>query len=120
MGIRVIIADDQPEVRSALRLLLEENPEISVVSEVENARELLAEMATPGPDLLLLDWELPGSRPEKLMASLSLQSPQTSIIALSSHPQMKKTALAAGVKDFICKSEPPEKLLSLLEKFIPE
>jgi len=58
--MRVFIADDQPNVRSALRLLLEQDPGVSVVGEAAEAEGLLAGVRATRPDLLLSDWELPG------------------------------------------------------------
>jgi DNA-binding NarL/FixJ family response regulator len=115
-GMRVIVADDQPEVRSALRLLLEEKPGLMVVAEASNSRELLSQVQSQLPELILLDWELPGGRNVELVTALHALDPYISVIALSSHPQMRKPALAAGARDFVCKSEPPEKLLAALNK----
>lgn len=113
--MRVILADDQPEVCSALRLLLEEKPGINVLSEVGNTYELLRQVQASCPDLILLDWELPGASSKELVPLLHTLCPHLEIIALSSHPQMKPAALKAGVRHFICKSEPPEQLLTALE-----
>jgi DNA-binding NarL/FixJ family response regulator len=113
--MRVIVADDQPEVRSALRLILEERPGISVMGEASNASELLQQVRTNCPDLVLLDWELPGANPKALVITLQTLCPTLSVVALSSRPQMKQIALEAGVKNFVCKSEPPEQLLTALD-----
>jgi DNA-binding NarL/FixJ family response regulator len=114
--MRVIVADDQPEVRSALRLLLEEKPGIDVIAEVRNSKELLRQVKLESPELVLLDWELPGAKPEELISSLHSLSPVLSVVALSSRPQMRQAALDAGARDFVCKSEPPERLMATLDK----
>ena len=55
--MRVLIADDEPRVRSALRLLLRQHPDITVAGEADNV-ELALELATKQrPDLVLLDWD---------------------------------------------------------------
>jgi DNA-binding NarL/FixJ family response regulator len=115
--MRVIVADDQIEVRSALRLLLEEKPGIEVIAEVKSSKELLRVVKAESPELVLLDWELPGAPPEELVTDLLSLSPSLSVVALSSHPQMRQSALAAGAGDFVCKAEPPETLLTILEKY---
>ena len=112
--MRVIIADDQPEVRSALRLLLEEKPGVKVIEEASSSCELLRKARETCPELVLLDWELPGTLPVELISILQAQCPRLAIIALSSRPQMRKAALESGVRDFICKSDPPEDLLTAL------
>jgi DNA-binding NarL/FixJ family response regulator len=118
--MRVIVADHHPEVRSALRLLLEERPGIKVISEVNKSDDLLAIMSSAKPDLVLLDWELPGTNLEKIVPLIHSLWPTPAIIVLSCLPQARDAALAAGATDFIYKSEPPEKLLDVLNEFISE
>lgn len=60
MMMRILLADDQPRVRFALRVLLERRPGFEVAGEAVNAEGLLAQMETTCPDLVLLGWELPG------------------------------------------------------------
>ena len=71
--MRVLIADDQPQVRSALRLLLRQDPAMVVVGEAGDAEEALKLAATRTPDLVLLDWELPGQRNGTTLAGLPAQ-----------------------------------------------
>jgi DNA-binding NarL/FixJ family response regulator len=115
LRMRAIIADDQPEVRSALRLLLAEKAGIQVVADASTSADLLEQVHSACPDLLLLDWELPDTRPGDLVQQLRKLCPLLVIVALSSHPQMKNQALQTGVRYFICKSEPPEQLLAVLD-----
>ena len=113
--MHIIVADDQPDVRSALKLLLEEKPTISNISEAGNSYELLWQIKTGCPDLVLLDWELPGTKPEHLLSVLRNLCPHISVIAFSSTPQTRQIAISCGANEFICKSDPPEKLLTALD-----
>ncbi len=115
MRMRVIVADDQPDVRSALRLLLEEKPGVSVVGEASTAADLLTQVKSVSPDLVLLDWELPGTIPADLVSLIHAASSTPSIIVLSSRPQMRRVALSAGAQEFVCKSDPPEYLMLALD-----
>ena len=111
--MRVLLADDQPQVCSALRLLLEQDPEMNVVGEAAKAEDLLAQVGATRPDLLLLDWELPGLQPTNpLLPALRALCPRLSVIALSGRPEMCRAALAAGADAFVSKGDPPERLLS--------
>jgi PleD family two-component response regulator len=56
-GMRVLVADDQATVRSALRRLLQEQPGFHVVAEVIRGEKLLDQAAATEPALVLLDWE---------------------------------------------------------------
>ena len=124
--MRILLADDQAQVRSALRLLLEQEPELSVVGEVAEATSLLVQVQAIQPDLVLLDWELPGlgarrrsafpSRspgPHLLSILHSLGHPPK-VIALSGCPEAGEEALAAGADAFVSKGDPPERLLTTL------
>lgn len=109
--MRVVIADDQPRVRSAIRLLLEQQLEANVVEEVANAQELLDNVRNCCPNTLFLDWELPDRTPKKLLATLHTLCPNLFTIVLDSKPQTRQVALEAGANDFVSKNDPPERLL---------
>ena len=110
--MRVLLADDQSKVRSALRLLLEQEPELSGVSEATDADELLAQVGTVCPDIVLLDWELPGLPRHDLLSTLRARCPHLKVIALSGRPEARQAALAVGADAFVSKGEPPERLLA--------
>jgi DNA-binding NarL/FixJ family response regulator len=112
--MRILLADDQATVRSALQLLLEENPELDVVGEATEAGELLAQAKMACPDLVLLDWELPGLQTADLLPALRQHLPRLVVIALSGRPEARRSALAAGVDAFVSKGDPPERLLATL------
>ncbi len=101
-------------MRSALRLLLEQQPGLSVVGEAANAGELQAMVETIRPDLILLDWELPGAPAAELLPILRSCHPRLRIIALSGRPEARKAALAAGANAFVSKGDPPERLLAVV------
>jgi len=113
--MHILSADDQPTVRSAIRLLLEQQPEANVVEEVANAQELLKHVGNRCPDVLLLDWKLPGLTPEKLLATLHTYCPALFTIVLDSKPQTRQLALEAGANEFVSKNDPPERLLAAIE-----
>ena len=110
--MRVLLADDQSKVRSALRLLLEQEPEVSVMGEAADAWELLALIETMCPDLVLLDWELPGLQEADLLPLLRARCAHLQVIALSGRPEACQAALAAHADAFVSKGNPPERLLA--------
>ncbi len=118
--MRVLLADDQVWLRSAMRLLLEEEPSIEIVGEVSEVASLLKRTQVIHPDLILLDWELPElktlSAHKMLIKMLRDSDPMVRIIALSGHPEASRSALAAGVDSFVSKTEPPEHLLEALNQ----
>ena len=109
--VHVLLAEDQPRVRRALRALLELEPRVQSVREAVEAEALLAQMETATPDLVFLDWELPGL--VKGMAKrLRRRYPNVVWVALSAMPDADLAALAAGMDVFISKTDPPDRLLS--------
>ena len=115
--MRVLLADNQPSVRLALRLLLEQEQDSVLADEAGNCDELLEQTAAGCPDLVLLDWQLSGLR-NKAVLLLALRSlrPGISIIALDVHPQTRQVALSAGADEFVCKRNPPEHLLEAINR----
>ena len=113
--MKILLADDQELLRSALRLWLEQQPYIRVVEEAAELSSLLAKIELALPDILLLDWELPGlslkNSGYQLLHTLRRGFPQMRVIALSSHPESKRSALDAGVDAFVSKTAPPDYLL---------
>jgi DNA-binding NarL/FixJ family response regulator len=111
--MKIIVADDQAAVRSALRLLLEQEARLACCIEAESAAEVLDLVKTPS-DLLLLDWELPGLDMAELLPALRAAQPDMQIIALSGRPEARREAAALGVSTFVSKSDPPECVLAAI------
>ncbi len=120
--MRVILADHRREIRSALRLLLEQQTDAwDILGEAADLYELAACLKKACPDVLLLDWELPGlcadrwnpnpDRPAGMLIRLREICPQMRIVALSSQPEECTLALRAGADEIVCKTDPPEQLL---------
>ena len=121
--MRILIADDQPQVRSALRLLLGHEPGVTVVGEADDAERTLELAARQRPDLVLLDWELPGlpaagpstNGGQHLLLALRACCPGMKVVALSGRPEARQPALDAGADVFVSKGDPPERLLAAME-----
>ena len=115
MGVRhmrVLLADDQSKVRSALRLVLEQQPGVSILGEAVDVTGLLDWVKAACPDVVLLDWELPGLGVARLLPALRELCPGLAVIALSVRPEARRAALDAGVDAFVSKGDPPERLLA--------
>jgi DNA-binding NarL/FixJ family response regulator len=113
--MRVLLADNRQEVRSALRLRLEEEPDFIIVGEVTKAGEILEQARSTCADVILIDCELIGPKASEVVPALHALCPQILIITLCSHPEMKQAALAAGADAFISKWDSPESLLTTIK-----
>jgi DNA-binding NarL/FixJ family response regulator len=87
-----------------------------VVSEAEDCQELLAQAETVCPDLVLIDWDLPGMATVDLLPTLQTICPGLYVIALSGRPEAEQSALAAGALAFVSKAGPPEPLLAAIQR----
>ena len=118
--MQILVADNQPQVRFGLCVLLEHQPQIQVVGEAANARDLLVHSKAACPDLILLDWRLPKMRPADLIARLHETCPHVMVIVLSGRPETRQAALDAGADGFVGKYELPERLLAAVRQCCPE
>ena len=113
--MRILLADDQPNVRFAMRVLLQRQPGVKVTGEAVDAQDLLARIEVTCPDVVLLDWELPGLEGVELVLRLRAVCPELSIVALSGRPEARQHAQAVGVDAFVSKVDPPERLLAAID-----
>ena len=114
--MRILLADDQSEVRLALRILLGQESGLEIVEEVGELNSLLIKAKESQPDLVLLDWELSNLRVSDLIPVFRCLFPNLRIIAMSGRPEASKSAIAAGVDAFVSKGENSEKLLEAIYK----
>ena len=112
---RILLADDNHNLRSALRLLLETRFEFQLVTEARDMEHVLAQVEDTQPDCLVLDWELPGRPTRERVPVLRTLVPGLKVIAISARPESKQAALSEGADAFICQTEPPVKILEVIE-----
>lgn len=121
--MRILLADANPKVRAALRLVLDNLACVAETSDSTDAVNLIAQITSHCPDIVLLDVDLPGvqlPRPAEipslaeLMRTLRLLCPALKIIALGSSPSARQICLRAGAVAYFCKSDPPDELLAVL------
>lgn len=104
--IRVFLVDDHQLVRSCLRLLLSEQPDLDIVGEAGNGLELLAQLAATPADVVVLDVNMPGMDGPETARQLRAHHPQVRILALS---MLDKESyifqmLDAGANGYVLKS----------------
>lgn len=112
--MRVLLADNDADVRAALRLLLTHDLEMQVVAEVADASDLRTQAQVTRADLLLLDGALLGARASDVIANLRTLSPCPRIVVLSAHPEARTQALAFGADAFVSKADEPAQLVTTL------
>jgi two-component system response regulator DesR len=104
--IRLLLADDEHLIRSALAALLEREGDLRVVAEAASGDEALALAREHRPDVALLDLQMPGPDGILVAEALRKELPSCASVILTSHgrPGHLKRALAAGARGFLPKT----------------
>ncbi len=113
---RILLADDNPGLRSALRLLLETRLEFELIVEARDMEHVLAQVEDSLPDCVILDWELPGRPTRERVSVLRTLVPHLKVIIFSARPESKEEALAEGAAAFISKNELPSVILDKIQE----
>jgi two-component system response regulator NreC len=112
-SITVVLADDHAVVRSALRLMLESEPDIAVVAEAGDADSATRYVNGHRPAVLILDINMPGGSGLAAIPEIRDQSPETQIVVLTMQDEtaFAREALQAGVLGYILKEAASEELV---------
>ncbi|MDN5700308.1 MAG: response regulator transcription factor [Kocuria sp.] len=113
--ITIVLADDEHLIRGALAALLDLEDDFTVVAEVDNGTDALDAAKEHHPTVCVLDLEMPPTDGVDT-ASKILSAIDTHIVMVTRHarPGVLRRALAAGVKGFVPKSTPSEKLAEVI------
>jgi DNA-binding NarL/FixJ family response regulator len=113
---RFLLADDNPDLRSALRLMLETRLNAPLVLEADDHAHLIDQSMAHQPECLILDWELPGFDDHSCLTALRDLLPELKIIVTSAWPEAAEAAAAARVDAFVSKTDPPSEILKVIRR----
>ena len=115
--IRVLIADDEGMIRSALAALLRLEGDIDVIAECSDGEQAVSEAERLQPDICLLDLEMPGldgvEVAERLRRTVSARCV---IVTRHARPGVLRRALAAGVAGFLPKSRDAAEVAAVIRQ----
>jgi len=113
---RVLIADDHAVVRAGLRILIENQLDMEVVGEADDATAAVAQVRTLKPDIVMLDITMGGGGGLKAQEQIAKAAPQTKVLVLSMHsdPAYVRTAMSAGAAGYVSKKTAHTELLKAL------
>ncbi|NUP32033.1 MAG: response regulator transcription factor [Streptomycetaceae bacterium] len=114
--VTVLIADDQPLVRTGLSLILRSDPSVEVVGEAADGVEAVDAAGRLRPDVVLMDIRMPVMDGVRATAELAAAHPECRVLALSTFDmdEYVVAALRAGASGFLPKDVSPEDLLAAL------
>lgn len=116
--IRVLLAEDQGMMRSALALLLALEDDIEVVGQVDNGTTAVDRALELTPDVAVLDIEMPGRSGLEVAADLRERLPACKVLIVTtfSRPGYLRRAMEAGARGFLAKDGPVEELAVAIRK----
>ncbi len=103
--IRILLADDHTVMRRGLRLLLEGQPDFSVVAEAADGREAVLQAEAAQPDVAVIDIAMPNLSGIEAAQRINAALPHTAVVILSMHSDEGYVlrALKAGAKGYLLK-----------------
>ena len=105
--VRILVADDNPAVRRYLRGLLEQQVDWLVCDEVSNGQEAVERVQQAKPDLIVLDFQMPGMNGLDAARRIADLSPKTPILMVTIHlsKQLSEEARKVGIRGACAKTD---------------
>ncbi len=115
--IKLVIADDHEIYRDGLKIMLRKQPDIEVIGEASNGRELVALMQYAKPDIILTDIVMPVMDGIDATRQLRQQYPSINIIALSMFDQdnLIIEMLESGAKGYLLKNADKTEIIEAIK-----
>ena len=116
--VRVLIVDDHAVVRSGIRLLLAQEPDIEPVGEAGTGREAVFEARTLKPDVILMDVVMPDQTGLEVLPTLLHEQPDAKVLLLSMQddPRYVREAFAAGASGYVLKEAADAELVAAVRE----
>jgi len=116
----IALADDHQVVRNGLRVLLEAEPDFSVVGEAGDGLEAVRLVERLQPDVLVLDLMMPGLNGLEVARQVSQRSPQTRVVILSMYDNEAYVleALRAGAAAYVPKESTSAELVRAIREAV--
>jgi two-component system response regulator DesR len=118
--IRILLAEDQGMMRSALAVLLRLEPDLDIVAEVGSGDDVVPAAMTARPDVALLDIEMPGRSGLAAAAALRVAVPDCRVLILTTfgRPGYLRRAMEAGASGFLVKDGPVTELAAAIRRVL--
>jgi two-component system, NarL family, response regulator DesR len=118
MNVRVLLAEDQAMVRGAIAALLALEEDIEIVAEAARGDEVIALALESGPNVALLDVEMPGGDGLEAAAALREKLPSCRVIILTTFGRAGylKRAMENGAAGFLLKDAPSSELAKAIHR----
>jgi DNA-binding NarL/FixJ family response regulator len=119
---QILLADDNQVILQLLRRLIESHAGWQVCGEASDGQQALAKAMELKPDLMVLDFAMPGLNGLQVAAEISRACPALPIILHTIHdfPEMISEAKKVGIREVVSKTDASARLLDVMEKILQE
>jgi DNA-binding NarL/FixJ family response regulator len=116
LRLRVLLADDHVTVRHGLKLLIDSQPDMTVISEASDGIAAMKNAITLKPDVIVMDISMPGMNGLAATRALKQKQPKLAIVTLTRHGDdaYVQELLRAGVSGYVLKQSAPAELLQAI------
>jgi two-component system, NarL family, response regulator len=114
--IRILVADDHPIVRQGLVAILNDQPDMSVVAEVDNGQQAIAQFRRCQPDVAIVDLQMPQMGGVEAIKTIRAEFPEAAVIMFSIYETDEDIyqGLRAGAKAYLLKDTPCQEILEVI------
>jgi DNA-binding NarL/FixJ family response regulator len=118
MAIRIFIYDDSTERRDSLKALLNFNDELKFVGEAMNCANVLSEIETYYPDVVLMDINMPEVDGIEGLRLIKIKHPEVKVLMQTAFDDSDKifTCIKNGASGYILKNDKPQRILQAIEE----
>ncbi len=114
--IRLLVADDHPVVRQGLVAILNAQPDMTVIAEANNGKEVIEQFRLHQPDVAILDLQMPEVGGVEAIVTIRAEFPNAAIIMFSIYETDEDIyqGLRAGAKAYLLKDTPCPEILEVI------
>lgn len=114
--LRILLADDHVTMRHGLKLLIDSQPDMSVVSEASDGDTAVQRALDSRPDVIVMDISMPGTNGLVATRKLKQLRPEAAVVTLTRHSDdaYLQELLRAGVSGYVLKQSDPAELLQAI------
>jgi DNA-binding NarL/FixJ family response regulator len=118
--MRILVVDDHPILRRGLSMVIDQEPDLMVAGEAEDAQIALEKIESLKPDIVIVDISLPGVDGIELLKTIKLRYKDLPTLVVSMHDEFlfAERALRAGARGYIMKQEAVENVLIAIRKVL--
>ena len=117
---RIFIVDDHPVLRQGLMQVIDDEPDLVVCGEAEDAESALEELESAKPDLAVVDLSLNGRSGLELVHDMKARRPSTAVLVYSMYDETlyAERAIRAGANGYVMKRESVDEVLAAIRQIL--